>query len=586
MKKPSEHIVLARKYRPQGFTELLGQPSVSVTLKNALSSGRMHHAYLFTGPRGVGKTTMARILAKALNCKKGPTPEPCGECDSCREIASSSSLDVLEMDAASHTGVDNVRQVIIDTVALAPSRDRYKIFIVDEAHMLSTAAFNALLKTLEEPPPHVVFILATTESAKVPATIASRCQRFKFRPVPVEMLAAHLANLAKKEKLDAEPAALELLARSADGSLRDAVSLLDQCRSAGGDKVTEELVRDMFGFVPQDMLLGVAQSMLAKDAPALAQWLKKLHAEGVEPAQLLRDLRSACESLYLEKLGAAEPSPDKALRALSAQGTADQFSFLLRRLNKTLEELRFGDSPRLILELGLFSCLEAAGDLEVWVKRLEELERRLASGEPASIQSPRAPAPQPAAVSSFKAPPQQSVKPSSPPAQDGPDDETYDSEEEPASPAIAGSPAPAPAPAGSPAQAWRLTIEAVRLEKSALASSLEKAGLASSDGPLWKLTFARTFDLDQAKRGQALIEAKLATAAGRSIKLSFEAGAGGPAGPTEVSQPSVSSTPGGELGNWKDAAEPGAAKPEGAAGASKAQQILGGKMRIIKKPTS
>ena len=547
--KEKAHVVLARKYRPQGFDEVLGQPAVSVTLRNALASKRLHHAYLFTGLRGVGKTTMARLLAKALNCVKGPTPEPCGECDPCREIASSSSLDVLEMDAASNTGVDDVRQMIIETVALAPSRDRYKVFIIDEAHMLSTQAFNALLKTLEEPPPHVVFVLATTELSKVPATIASRCQRFKFRPVPVELLAQHLGNLAKKEGLKAAPAALELLARNAEGSLRDAVSLLDQCRSAGGTEVSEALVRDMFGLVAAETLSEVAQALLTRDAAALAKKLKELQAEGTEPAQLLRDLRGAFETLYLDKLG-LEPVADAALKPLAALGTAEQFSFLLRRMNKTLEELRFGDSPRLILELGLFSCLESAADLEAWVRRLEALEQRLASGAPASAQP-------------LREPPQRSAR--------APE------------PEMAPQPAAAPAVAGSAGHIWQAAIAAVRQEKPALATVLENARLVSGEGA-WKVLFAKAFDCDGAKRSQALIEAKLATAAGRPIKVLLELGQTGPGGPQELTAPpSVSSAPAGDLGAWKEAPE-GAAPAQPPAGLSKAQQILGGKVRVVKKP--
>ncbi|MEQ1918640.1 MAG: DNA polymerase III subunit gamma/tau, partial [Elusimicrobiota bacterium] len=274
-KEKAAHQVLARKYRPQGFEELVGQPAVSQTLANALTTKRIHHAYLFTGPRGCGKTTTARILAKALNCQKGPTPTPCDECVSCREIALSSSLDVMEMDAASNTSIEDVREIIIETVALAPTRDRYKIFIIDETHMLSNSAFNALLKTIEEPPPYVVFILATTESHKVPATIASRCQRFKFRPVGPEPLAEYLAGIAKKEKISVEPEALDLLARAAEGSLRDAISLLDQCRSGGEGKVTVESVREMFGFVPQELLLGTATALLGRDARGLASWLRR-----------------------------------------------------------------------------------------------------------------------------------------------------------------------------------------------------------------------------------------------------------------------------------------------------------------------
>ena len=441
-KKAAAHQVLARKYRPQGFEELVGQNAVSQTLANALTAKRVHHAYLFTGPRGCGKTTTARILAKALNCVKGPTPTPCDECSSCREIALSSSLDVLEMDAASHTGVDDVREVIIETVALAPTRDRYKVFIIDEAHMLSNSAFNALLKTIEEPPPHVVFILATTEVHKVPATIASRCQRFKFRPVEPVALAAHLAGIAKKEKVSIDAEALDLLARAAEGSLRDAVSLLDQCRSAADGKVTVESVREMFGFVPQDLLLGVAQALLARDAKALAGWLKKIYEEGVEPAQLLKDLRAAVEGAYLLKLGAGD-GPDPVWNKALEGASAESLGFLLRRLNRALEELRYGDSPRLALELGLFSAIEAAHDLNAWVARLEALEKRLVAG---GGGNPLAPAP---AVSAPR-------------------------------PVAAAAPAAAPKPveapiAGGSGISWPALVEAVSKEKITLGAALEKA---------------------------------------------------------------------------------------------------------------
>ncbi len=534
----SAYIVLARKYRPQGFEELLGQPAVAVTIKNSIASKKIAHAYLFTGPRGVGKTTMARILAKALNCVKGPTPEPCGECQPCMEITASSSLDVLEMDAASHTGVDNVRQVIIDTVALAPSRDRYKVFIIDEAHMLSTAAFNALLKTLEEPPAHVVFILATTESAKVPATIASRCQRFKFRPVPVELLQEHLGALAKKEKIDIEDDALELLARTAEGSLRDAVSLLDQCRSFSDKKVTAASVREMFGFVPQEMLLGLAESLFSKNAKQLAQWLQKVYDEGVEPAQLLKDLRAALEALYLSKLGLPSPIPSSWAKASSAM-TAEALGFLLKRMNRALEELRWGDSPRLSLELSLFTCLEAAWDLTAWANRLEALEKRLASSAPAAA---------PVAATA--------------------DDEPEPEEGE------------APAPLASGGNAWARFLSAAKQEKPGLAMTLERVRAVTPETGPWKLAFAKQFDLDQAKRALPWIEAKVATLTGAATKISLELGQiGHTPTPAPVDEDAPAAQPGGA---WKDVTEKTpASSPEAL---KKAQQILGGKVRIIKKP--
>src|SRR5256714_1367900 len=234
-----ESQVIARQFRPQRFTEVVGQEAITRTLSNAISSGRLHHAYLFTGARGVGKTTTARIFAKALNCVKGVTTEPCGVCPSCTEIAASASMDVLEIDAASNTGVDNVRDVIINTISIAPARDRYKIFIIDEVHMLSTAAFNALLKTLEEPPPRVVFIMATTELQKVPDTIVSRCQVFEFRTISLRKILDQLRHVTDSLEIQISETALSSIARAGEGSMRDAESALDQVISFAGQNISD-----------------------------------------------------------------------------------------------------------------------------------------------------------------------------------------------------------------------------------------------------------------------------------------------------------------------------------------------------------
>src|ERR1043166_155113 len=259
-----KYQVIARKFRPQIFTDVVGQKPIVQTLQNAIQLNRIGHAYLFSGPRGVGKTTTARILAKGLNCVNGPTPTPCNVCPSCREIAAAQALDVLEIDAASNTGVDNIRE-LRESARYAPSRDRYKIFIIDEVHMLSTSAFNALLKILEEPPPHVVFIMATTERHKLPATILSRCQQFVFRSIAPADIQAHLRQIADRENAKIDDRALSYIVKASEGSMRDAQSLLDQIISFSGQQVVDEDVRDVLGFIPSEILERTMQALAARE---------------------------------------------------------------------------------------------------------------------------------------------------------------------------------------------------------------------------------------------------------------------------------------------------------------------------------
>ena len=286
--------VLARKYRPVAFDDLIGQDAMVRTLRNALEGGRLAHAFILTGVRGIGKTTTARIIARALNCigpngSGGPTMQPCGECEHCRAIAEDRHIDVLEIDAASHTGVDHMRE-LIDGVRYAPVSARVKVYIVDEVHMLSQAAFNALLKTLEEPPPHVTFIFATTEIRKVPVTVLSRCQRFDLRRLPAERLAEHLGTIAGKEGASVEPLALALIARAAEGSVRDGLSLLDQAIAHGDGTVTEQQVRDMIGLADRARILDLMDSVLGGNiGPALAI-LRDLYDAGADPIVILQDL--------------------------------------------------------------------------------------------------------------------------------------------------------------------------------------------------------------------------------------------------------------------------------------------------------
>src|SRR5687767_9541689 len=259
--------VLARKWRPQRFEHVLGQQAVTRTLRNALKSKRIAHAFVFSGPRGCGKTTTARILARALNCVTGPTPDPCGVCDACVEIAEGRDIDVLEIDAATHTGVDNVREVIIEGLSIAPVRNRYKVFLIDEVHMLSSSSFNALLKSIEEPPPHVVFMMATTELQKIPDTVLSRAQVYEFRTISAKIVAERLRHISREEQIQIPDAGLMLLARAGEGSMRDSLSAFDQVRAFAGDTIAVDDVVTVLGLVGRDLVFDMLDAIVSEDAP-------------------------------------------------------------------------------------------------------------------------------------------------------------------------------------------------------------------------------------------------------------------------------------------------------------------------------
>ncbi|HMK13957.1 MAG TPA: DNA polymerase III subunit gamma/tau [Burkholderiales bacterium] len=294
----SVNHVLARKWRPKTFTELVGQEHVVKALTNALSQQRLHHAYLFTGTRGVGKTTLARILAKALNCETGITPVPCGQCPACREIDSGRFIDLLELDAASNTGIDNMREVL-DNAQYAPTRGRFKIYIIDEVHMLSTKAFNSMLKTLEEPPEHVKFILATTDPQKIPVTVLSRCLQFNLKRIPFMVITGYLQQVLEKEKISGESSALQLLARAAQGSMRDALSLLDQAIAHDAGKVTESGVREMLGAIDQTYLFEILRALLKRDGVALIEQVDQMTSRSLSLEAALQDLATLLQRIAL-----------------------------------------------------------------------------------------------------------------------------------------------------------------------------------------------------------------------------------------------------------------------------------------------
>ena len=381
---PADYRVLPRKYRPQSFAGLLGQEAMVRTLTNALTSGRLAHAFILTGVRGVGKTTTARIMARALNCvgpdgKGGPTPEPCGACQHCHAITEDRHLDVLEIDAASRTGVEDIRE-IIDGVRYAPVEARFKVYIIDEVHMLSRHAFNALLKTLEEPPPQVKFIFATTEPRKVPVTVLSRCQRFDLRRIDSGTLIEHLKEIAAKEEATVEAAALALIVRAADGSVRDGLSLLDQAIAHGTGTVTEHQVRAMLGLVDRARVLDLFEAVMSGQAPRALDLLGEDYAAGADPVTVLQDMLELTH--WLTRLKVVPEAGDDITvpeegrvrgREMAAKLSMPTLARTWQMLLKGLEETRRSLAPLGAAEMALLRLTYAA-DLPSPAELVRELE--------------------------------------------------------------------------------------------------------------------------------------------------------------------------------------------------------------------
>ena len=471
--------VLARKWRPQVFAAVVGQDPVTRTLQNALASGRVAHAYLFTGPRGVGKTTTARLLAKALSCTKRTGPEACGACPSCEDFVSGAPVDVMEIDAASNTGVDDIR-TLRENVKYAPARGRFKIYIVDEVHMLSGPAFNAFLKTLEEPPAHVVFVLATTDPRKIPATVLSRCQRFDFRPIPPEQLTATLTEILTKEGVRFEPGALPLLVRAAEGSLRDALSLLDTAIAYGGGALDESGVARLLGSSAPVHVRGFLAALLARDGARALEAIDRAARDGEDLAWLCREVVEAARRALVIKVAPETPFADltaaerAALAATAEPVSADELVYLLRAFMEADAEMRRSPHPRVELEIAAVRAARRPQPqaIEALIAKVDEAVTRLRgmpAARPVAIQpglldpqTPRAAVPPPLAGASERMSGERAPTPQV---------------EAPAEPAT-------DLPAANLGDGWARAVEEILKKKALLGSVVQHGVPLKLDGPV------------------------------------------------------------------------------------------------------
>jgi DNA polymerase-3 subunit gamma/tau len=536
---------LYRRHRPRTFDEVVGQEPVVRTLRNAVALGKVHHAYLFVGSRGTGKTSMAKILAACLNCERGPTIEPCGECDSCVSIARASSLDVIEMDAASNNSVDDIRE-LRESVAYAPVSGRRKVYILDEAHMLSTAAWNAFLKTLEEPPPNTVFVLATTEANKVPATVVDRCHRFDFHRPTVEQIASVVRRAALADAIEIPPAAVAALARSATGSFRDALGTLEQLVTYSGSEIVLEDVLAVLGVADARLLEETVDAVAAGDARRALTAMEECSEQGRDAGSFATDLEvRARDLLVVQTLGelpdelSLTPEADAALQAQAERVDHATIVRLLELLGEAMEAVRAGADARTRLELALVKAAkpEVEGSLRALLMRIERLEHERAGAAPAT-GVPRADDPPAAATA---APPVQAVPASAapPPPPAPPERPAHEPRADAPAQAPVEAPVEAPAPippdAEPPALArdlesvcslWPAVVELVRRDHALLGALIAEARPVAVDGEDLTLAFASTAQfLKKKAEGRdnrvAVGEALRAVAGGR-WRLSYE----------------------------------------------------------------
>ncbi|NOZ56389.1 MAG: DNA polymerase III subunit gamma/tau, partial [Calditrichaeota bacterium] len=476
------YVVFARKWRPMRFEEVVGQEHVTTTLANAIRAGRLANAYLFAGPRGVGKTTVARILAKAVNCDQGPTPEPCNTCTSCVEITEGRSLDVLEIDGASNRGVDEVRN-LRENILYAGSPGKHKIYIIDEVHMLTTEAFNALLKTLEEPPANVMFIFATTEPHKVPATILSRCQRFNFHRLPISLIVQQLDKICKAEGIEADPEALRIIAEKADGSMRDAESLLDQTVSFSGGNVSVEAVSSLVGVVDRTLYFRLGDAIARSDVAEALAVASEVHTQGYDFNEFLQGVADYFRDLLVVRAGADSALlnvSEDVLKRYEEQArafTEEDLLRLTRVASDAAYRLKFSPNPRMRFEMALVRLAKLLKSAE-----LEELFRQVGAvaagdgGARKPTTGSRAAAPRMATAATRPAPRREPPPPPQPPPGFATRPKTVSSEP----PSATETSPPAPEPGGQTTQppVGDLTLEAVRERWPEIVAAVRKKRMA------------------------------------------------------------------------------------------------------------